>query len=145
VNDYKDGVSQENVDQLLRIYEAFGRRDNESVFAEYDPDVEWNMEGYLNWPGKRSYRGVEGVREFFSDWLRDFDDFQADALDPLDLGDRVLFTVHDRASGKGSGVPIERYHAQVWTFRDGKVVKIEVFDSRESALAVHPPPGGAEE
>ena len=141
MDDYKDGVSQENVDTVLRVYDAFRRRDNESVFAVYDPDVEWNMEGYLTWPGKRSYRGVAGVREFFRDWLRDFDDFRADALDLLDLGDRILFTVHDRATGKGSGVTIERHHAQVWTFRDGKVARIDVFDSREAALAAHAPSG----
>jgi len=145
LDDYKDGMSHENVDTLLRIYEAFRRRDNDAVLGAYHPEVEWNMEGYVNWPGRRSYRGIEGVREFFRDWLRDFDDFEADALDPLDLGDRVLFTVHDHAIGTGSGVPIERYHAQVWTFRDGKVLKVEVFDSREAALAAHAPAGeGAE-
>jgi ketosteroid isomerase-like protein len=138
-------VSQENVETVLRAYEAFGRHDNDAVFAVYDPEVEWNMDGYLNWPGKRSYRGVEGVREFFRDWLRDFDDFKADALDPIDLGDRVLITVYDRAIGKGSGVPIERRHAQVWTFRDEKVLRIEVFDSREAALAAHAPAGVDEE
>jgi uncharacterized protein len=134
-------MSQENVDTVLRMYEAFRRRDTDAVLAAYDPDIEWNMEGYVGWVGKRSYRGVEGVQEFFRDWLQDFDNYTSDALDPLDLGDRVLFTVHDRAQGKGSGVTIERYHAQVWTFRDGLVLRIEVFDDREAALAAHAPMG----
>ena len=132
-------MSQENVDAVLRAFEAFRRRDNEALFALYDPEIEWNMEGYLHWPGKQSYRGVEGVQEFFRDWLQDFDEYTSDALDPLDLGDRVVVTVNDRARGKGSGVSIERYHAQVWTLRDGLVLRIEVFDSREAALAAHAP------
>jgi ketosteroid isomerase-like protein len=130
-------MSQENVETVLRLYEAFRRRDTETVVAAYDPEIEWNMEGYPTWLGKRSYRGVDGVQEFFRDWLHDLDAFEADALDPLDLGDRVLVTVHDRARGRGSGVPIERYHAQVWTFQAGRVIRIEVFDSREAALAAH--------
>jgi ketosteroid isomerase-like protein len=132
-------MSKENVETVLRVYEAFRRRDTDAVLAAYDPDVEWNMEGYPTWPGKQSYRGVTGIQEFFRDWLHDFEDYTADALDLLDLGDRVLMTIHDRATGKGSGARIERYHAQVWTFRDGLVVRIEDFDSREAALAAHAP------
>ena len=122
---------------VRRVYEAFGGRDNESVLAAYDPNVEWNMEGYPAWPGKRSYRGIEGVQTFFRDWLHDFEGYEAEALDFLDLGDRVVITVHDRARGKGSGVPIERYHAQVWTVEGGRVTRVEVWDSRESALEAH--------
>ena len=81
---------------------------------------------------------MAGVEEFFRDWLHDFEGYEAEALDLLDLGDRVVVTVHDRAQGKGSGVPIERYHAQVWTFSDeGRVTRIEVFESREAALEAH--------
>ena len=132
-------MSTENVQTVLRVFEAFGRRDNDAVLAAYDPEIEWNMDGYQAWPGKRSYRGVEGLQEFFRDWLQDFDEYTSDALDPIDLGDRVLVTVNDRARGKGSGVSIERYHAQVWTLRNGLVLRIEVFDSREAALAAHAP------
>jgi ketosteroid isomerase-like protein len=130
-------VSAENVQSVLLAFEAFRRRDDDALFAFYDPDIEWNMEGYMHWPGKQSYRGVEGIKEFFRDWLHDFDDYTSDALDPVDLGDRVLVTVHDRAQGKGSGVTIDRHHAQVWVFREGRVLRIEVWDTRESALAAH--------
>ena len=132
-------MSTENVQTVLRVFDAFRRRDDEAVFASYDPAIEWNMEGYPHWPGRQSYRGVEGIQEFFRDWLQDFDDYTSDALDPLDLGDRVLLTVNDRGRGKGSGVSIERYHAQVWTLRDGRVLRIEVWESREAALAAHAP------
>jgi ketosteroid isomerase-like protein len=135
LDDYKEGVSQENVDIVMRVFAAFGRRDNAAVFDMYDPDIEWNMDGYENWPDARSYRGIEGVKAFFRDWLRDFDEYETAALDPLDLGDRVRITVYDKALGRGSGVEIERYHAHVWTFRGNRVARIEVFDSREAALA----------
>jgi ketosteroid isomerase-like protein len=133
-------MSQRNVETVLEVYRAFRGRDRQSVLAVYDPDVEWNMDGYPAWPGKQSYRGVDGIEEFFRDWLHDFDGYEAEALDVLDLGDRVLVTVHDRARGKGSGVPIERHHAQVWSFNEeGRVTRIEVFESRDAALAAHRP------
>lgn len=135
MDDYKEGVSQENVDIVMRVFAAFGRRDNDAVFDAYEPDIEWNMEGYEGWPDASSYHGIAGVKAFFRDWLRDFDDYGTAALDPLDLGDRVLITVYDRARGKGSGVQIERHHAQVWTFRETRVARIEVFHSRAAALA----------
>jgi len=126
-------MSQANVDTVLRVFEAFDRRDEEAMFAAYAPDVEWNLANYL-WPDTPTYYGHEGIRSFFRTWLQDFESYETKALDPLDLGDKVLITVYDRAEGKGSGVPIERYHAQVWFFSDGRANRVEVWDTRERAL-----------
>jgi ketosteroid isomerase-like protein len=131
-------MSQRNVDTVLGVFDAFDRRDEQAMFEAYATDVEWSLENYP-WPDTPVYRGHDGVRSFFRTWLRDFDRYETKALDPLDLGDEVLITVYDRAQGKGSGVPIERYHAQVWTFRDDLVVRVEVWDRREAALAAHRP------
>jgi ketosteroid isomerase-like protein len=127
-------MSQENVEIVLGVFEAFGRRDTDAMFAAYDPDVEWSMKGYTHWPESETYSGHEGIRAFFRAWLKDFDRYETEASDPLDRGDKVVITVYDCARGKGSGVPIERYHAQVWTLRDGRVMRVEVFDDRRSAL-----------
>jgi ketosteroid isomerase-like protein len=131
-------MSQQNIDTVLGVYRAFRERDRQAMIRVYDPQVEWNMEGYPTWPGRQSYRGVDGIEEFFRDWLADFVGYESEALDPLDLGDRVVVTVHDQAQGKGSGVRIERYHAQVWSFNEGgRVTRIEVFESRNAALEAH--------
>jgi ketosteroid isomerase-like protein len=39
-----------------------------------------------------------------------------------------------RAVGAGSGVPVERGDAMVWTFRDGRVVRIDYFNDQRQAL-----------
>jgi ketosteroid isomerase-like protein len=36
-------MSQENVEIVRRAWEAFARRDNESVFDFYDPEVEIDL------------------------------------------------------------------------------------------------------
>jgi ketosteroid isomerase-like protein len=127
-------MSQENVQIVLGVFDAFRRRDTGAMFAAYDPDVEWSMEGYPNWPENKTYGGHEGIRTFFRAWLRDFDEYDTEARDPLALGDKVVVTVYDCARGQGSGVSIERVHAHVWTLRDGRAVRVEVFDDRRSAL-----------
>ena len=132
-------MSEQNVRTVLSTFEAFARRDDDGTFAVYAPDVEWSLENYSLWPDKPVFTGHEGIREFFRTWLQDFDGYESQALDPVDLGDRVLITVFDRAHGKGSGVPTERYHAQVWTFDDGLVTRVEVWDDRERALAAYGP------
>ena len=36
-------MSRENVELVRRVYEAAARRDSETVYDLYDPDVEWDM------------------------------------------------------------------------------------------------------
>jgi ketosteroid isomerase-like protein len=137
-------MSKENVETVLRVFDAFDRREERAMFAAYAPDVEWSLVNYTSWPETPVYHGHEGIRSFFRTWLQDFERYETRALDPLDLGDKVLVTVYDRAEGKGSGVPIERYHAQVWFFRDGRAVRVEVWDTREDALRTYAPEGERE-
>jgi ketosteroid isomerase-like protein len=58
--------------------------------------------------------------------------FRAEEL--IDAGDKVLAWI--RFSGKGitSGTPVEMEQAQIWTFRDGKVVRVEEYFDRHKAL-----------
>ncbi len=134
MDDTWHGLKRTNVETVLSVFDAFHRRDGDFVFAAYHPDVEWNLESYSPWAEAPVFRGHDGILAFFRLWLEDFEGYEAEARDPLDLGDQVLITVYDRARGRGSGVPIERYHAQVWTFRDGEVVRVQIFDDRERAL-----------
>jgi ketosteroid isomerase-like protein len=129
-------VSRENVNVVLRTFRAFRERDDEALFANYASDIEWDLRGYSPWADQQLFRGHDGVREFFRQWLADFDGYTTEARDPVDAGDRVVITVVDRAVGKRSGVPIERIHGQVWTFRQGLVVRIEILDGRAEALKV---------
>ena len=50
-------------------------------------------------------------------------------------GDRILAMVRWRGRGKGSGVKMEAGGAHLWTFRDGLVVRFDVYRDREEARA----------
>lgn len=127
-------MSEDRIETVLRVFRAFRERDDAAVFACYAEDVEWDLSGYTAWADKQLFRGHEGIREFFRVWLEDFDRYESEALDPVAVGNQVAVTVVDRAYGRRSGVPIERVHGQVWTFRGDQVARIQVLDTPAAAL-----------
>ena len=52
----------------------------------------------------------------------------------LDADDKVLALIRTAAQGKGSGVEVEAYVWNLWTFRDRKPVEFKYFgDDRAAA------------
>ena len=53
----------------------------------------------------------------------------------LDAGDKVFAFIRTRARGKASGVEVDAYVANVWTFRDGSAIEFMYFgENRAEAL-----------
>jgi ketosteroid isomerase-like protein len=52
----------------------------------------------------------------------------------IDGGDHVIVISHQEGVGRESRVPVEFLTASVYTVRGSKIVRAEVFDSREEAL-----------
>ncbi len=126
-------MSQENVEVVRRIYEAFARRDRVTPFEFYASDIEWdvtgvNLEGVVN-------HGHEGVRSSFRDLLAEFREFEFQPLDFTPVGDHVLVTVQERGVGRGSGVVVDRREYAVWTLRDGIVIRMRAYLDRREAFA----------
>jgi len=126
-------MSQENVEIVRRAWEASLRHDNEAVFSLYDPEVEWDLTAA---PGfdTRVYRGVEGVQQWFRDWIDAVDDLSADVEEWIDTGDHVIAMLHWTARGKRSGAPVDMRQAHLWTVRNGKLARLRVFATRSEAL-----------
>jgi ketosteroid isomerase-like protein len=127
-------MAQADVDAALNATRFSRERDYEAPFAIYAADIEWDLTAYSPWVEQEIFVGHEGIRQFFRFWLEDFADYESEALDPVDAGERVVVTITDRAVGRRSGAPIQRTFAQVWTFRDGLVTRIQILDSRAAAL-----------
>ena len=131
-------MSEENVELVRRIYEAAARRDSAAVLAYYDPDVEWDSSGS---PlsrligGRGTYHGHEGVRDWFREWHEAWESVEEDYKELIDAGDQVISIATARARGRASGVDVEMSdYAALWTVRDGKVVRVVWFPTREQAL-----------
>ena len=53
----------------------------------------------------------------------------------IDMGDRVVSVVTSRSRGRTSGVEVESHHAAIWTVRDGRIIRVVWFSTRDEALA----------
>jgi ketosteroid isomerase-like protein len=129
-------MSQENVEIVRGIYDAFARRDNVTPFEVYAEDIVWD---YSNAQRSRLgpkpvYHGHEGVREAWRDGLSAFSEFNFEVEELTDAGDQVLAVIRERDVGRASGAPVEASHSAVWTLADSKITRLQVFDDRQPAL-----------
>jgi len=72
-------MAQKNVELVRRIWEAAEHREDEALFALYDPDIVWQSHYVGPMETGGLYRGHEGIRRFFRDWLESFDAYEARA------------------------------------------------------------------
>ena len=111
--------------------EAFAGYDNETALGFYDPDVELHgsIDGHV-------YRGLDGVREFFGDWVTTWDDYGFEIEEWVDAGgDHVIAAVHAWGRGKQSGAAVDHREAHLWTVRGGKLRELRIFPTVQEALA----------
>jgi ketosteroid isomerase-like protein len=121
---------------MSRAYAAANRRDFALIFAFNDGDAyEYRPSRDLLPPDMATiYRGHEGYREFWRLWLDAFPDIRFDPEEILDLGDTTLVTVRQSAHGLGSGIAVATRVYQLFTFRNGLVIRQEDFLDRTDAL-----------
>jgi hypothetical protein len=94
-----------------------------------------------DWGWSDEFPGLAGVFADREDpnprlrtWLSGWEEWRAEADDYLEFGDHVVVLATYRGRGKGSGVDIRQEGAHVFELRDGKVVRLEIFASREKAI-----------
>ena len=124
-----------NLDLVRSIVAACERGDFSSV-GWADPNIEFR--GSL---ASVSVTGVPAMAEAWRDWLEEWDDFRlADVEECRELDHERVLVLHSfTASGKGSGLRVERTRprsAMLFRLRDGKVTGLKLFSyDRDRALA----------
>jgi ketosteroid isomerase-like protein len=123
-------MSHENVETVRRFLDG----DVEEALSYADPDIVWNPIEEL------PTQGHDAVRASLARWKAEWDDYEVLPEEFVDSGDRVLATVRLRGRGRGSGVEIDARFYDLYTLRDGKIVRMDQFTERSKALeAVEPP------
>jgi ketosteroid isomerase-like protein len=123
-------MSQENVEAAGRQLEHFNRTGE--VLEIYDSDAEWVVA--REDPDPATHRGVEAICAYFAQWAGMFEDIDLRAEEAIDAGDKVFGWIRFSGKGIASGVSVEMELAYVWTFRDGKVVRVEEYFDRAEGL-----------
>jgi ketosteroid isomerase-like protein len=126
-------MSEENVEVVRRVYEAAAHRDAPTVLEHYDPEVELDATR-LGVTDSDVYHGHDGLQSLFREFAETFDEIEYSYEELIDAGDQVISIVTRHARGRTSGVEVERPFALLWTLRDGKVVRVVWYLTREDAL-----------
>jgi ketosteroid isomerase-like protein len=124
LGDTEPAMSQENVEVVRRFLLA----DVEDAMPYADPDIVWN-------PAEESAaQGHDAVRESLERWKGEWDDYELLPEEFEHMGDRVLAIVRLRGRGRGSGVKIDARFYDVFTLRQGKIVRMDQFTEQSEAL-----------
>jgi ketosteroid isomerase-like protein len=125
-------MSREDFEALRAEYAAMSRKDWNAVLSTADCDFELKAPaGGLN---AGMVRGVERARRAFEDF---FSPFEAVSVEPeafFEGNGRIVVFFLQRARPVGSTALVERRAAHLWTLRDGKATRLEIFPQREKAL-----------
>ena len=128
-------MSRDNVKVVVGQFEGVNARDFAAVMDAYADDVVLALHGKLRGLGGGGAVGKKAVGEWFGDWFRTFDsDYRFEIEEARDWDDRVFVVATHRGRGRGSGVPGTFRTAYVYTVREGKVSRVEVWTDRDAAL-----------
>jgi ketosteroid isomerase-like protein len=100
--------------------------------AKWHPDVE--IDG-RNLPDGGVYRGHDGLLEHVTRWADMWEDWRVELDRFIDAGDdRVVVLTHERGRNKATGMELDALHAELYTVRDGQIVRWQGFSVRAEAL-----------
>jgi ketosteroid isomerase-like protein len=124
-------MSHENVEIVRRAYVAFNRGDFAAILEDVDPEVAIQAHP-LGDEGK--FEGKDGFLRFITNWSEAFEDLTQTPEEFIDVGALVVVRVLQRAVGKGSGVPVEGHFWLLHLMREGKTVRLDLYDNEALAL-----------
>jgi ketosteroid isomerase-like protein len=121
-----------NESAALRFADAITRCDPEAGLAACHPKIEF--QSMLGISG-RSYLGHDGIREYFDDIESAWAEWNVDVERVAEAADgRVVIVMTMHARGKWSGAELAERAAHVWTVRDGRLLRNELYREPEEAL-----------
>ena len=121
-----------HVDDLRKRYEGVTKRRLNTVFDDVHPDFELRTASRV--PGAGTYRGADAATRFYEDLTEPFEEVSYEPQQFFARDDRVVVFLVVRFQPAGSTAVVENQVGALWTMRDGKPARCEMFAKREMAL-----------
>jgi ketosteroid isomerase-like protein len=125
------GVTDE-IEIVQAIYDAFARRDLAAMGDFLAPDCELWLEGTARAAGREGpYRGFDGLRDYFEDVARLWDELVLHAEDYRAVPGSVIVIGH--ITGRKQGLEVRRASVWTWRVRAGRAQSVRAADMGELA------------
>ena len=133
-------MSEENVELVRRFYAAlasegsgreFERRLTDEALSRFlDPRIEWIpvSDSLL---AVDSYRGFDGVRRFWGEFVSTWQSYRVEPLRFDDAGDQVAVVVH--IVGRTHELEVDDTRSSLLTVHEGRVVRVQSFADADGA------------
>ena len=127
-------MSEENVETVRAMCDAFTTGDLETAIAKLHPDVEWHgTTGGLE--ERQLFRGHREVIDAFLENYSVWESLTLETTRYFDAGDRVVVFWHEIARGRESGAEVETETAVVYRVDGDLVVEVDPYMEQAAALA----------
>lgn len=124
-------MSRESVDAVRAVNEAWVSGEVGRAMGHLSGDVVW--EAIEEAPDAGTYRGHQGVRSYFEDWLGHFE-LEIELGDARKAGERLVVPQHAVAKSRGTGLATEMDYAVVYRVREGKILAVKEYRTLDQAL-----------
>ena len=127
-------MSQENVAVVRRATEALNAGNPRAFLDLYDADILLRVtaESFIS-PG--TVVGAAAVERFFDDFYTTFSrGFRSDIVEAIDAGESVIVLNKSTVEGRLSKAKVESPFVVIFTFRGGRIIRIDMLGSRHEAL-----------
>ena len=126
-------MTRENVEVVQRGYEH--RKTTGDFLDEIlASDFVWDMSKFRGWPEQQVYEGVQGADRFLEEWTSAWDDWELQLDELYDAGDKVVAIHRQHGRSRSTGIRADMSFAMVWTLRDGKRTRMEMYSDIPEAL-----------
>ena len=126
-----EAMSEENVEVVRQMWDAFLAGEFETAMSCLANDIEWDG---TNLPDGRVGRGHQAVLDHVARWAAAWEDWTVD-IEQIRAVDGEKVLVLNRERGRSSsGLKMDERHAELYTVRNGKVVHRVGFSDPSEAL-----------
>jgi ketosteroid isomerase-like protein len=126
-------MSQEAIEIVRQVFDAFNSERIERVLELTDPDFEVEVPPELS-AEPDVYRGHDGVRRYFESFQDAMEEIRFESEGFWDAGESVVAAMLITAKGRRTAIPVEQRITAVWSIRDGRALRVKVFASCSEAL-----------
>jgi ketosteroid isomerase-like protein len=120
-----------DLERMRSGYAAIARQDWDEVQALYDPEIEWVDPPEV--PDGGVHVGLEAVRRSWQNYLDALEDWALEPVEFVTGEDEIVVRSHVTGVARHTGIPIDMELFQVWTARDGLLIRQRAFFDRGAA------------